>query len=619
MTNDATRNKIEAHHRNISEILSSVKYTVDYFQREYSWQEKHVRQLVEDLTSAFLHEYSDGDSRTKGETYNNYYLGPFVVSRKNGKRSIIDGQQRLTSLTLFLIFLNNYCSDLEVEADARKELSKIGELIFSDYRGVKSFNIQVEERIECMRALLDSGAYNSDDEDDESVINMAARYNDIVSSFPEEINATNIMHFWDWIRFNVILVEIIAYSDENAYTIFETMNDRGLNLTPAEMLKGYLLSRLDTDAKRKKTNDVWKSAMQRLHVFDKGEDLKFFQAWFRSQYADTIRQGRAGSQNEDFEKIGTRFHSWFRDNLPKVGLDENKSEQFEAFLANDFDFYLKSYLKILEAQTNLTPGLEHIYYISKWGIANTLSYPLMLAPLTSDDSKESIERKMSLVARYIEIFVVRRSVNFRKFSASSIRYTMYSLVKEIRGQNLDALHAILSEKLGEMEESWTGVKQFKLHGQNANFTKFFLSRLTGFVDEMSGRQSDFKTFFSPAKGKPFEIEHIWANKFERHRDEFDQERDFEDWRNNIGAMVLLPNGTNQSFGGDHYAEKRAHYVKENLLAASLVESCYEKNPNFTKAMAVLGVEFKAHPEFKKTDIEARHTIIQKLAELVFRL
>jgi len=81
----------------------------------------------------------------------------------------------------------------------------------------------------------------------------------------------------------------------------------------------------------------------------------------------------------------------------------------------------------------------------------------------------------------------------------------------------------------------------------------------------------------------------------------------------------LPNGTNQSFGGDHYAEKRAHYVKENLLAASLVESCYEKNPNFTKAMAELGLNFQAHPEFKKSDIKARQEIIQSLAELVFQL
>lgn len=110
----------------------------------------------------------------------------------------------------------------------------------------------------------------------------------------------------------------LAYSDENAYTIFETMNDRGLNLTPSEMLKGFLLSKFSDKNKRKKADEYWKSEIQNLKSFDKNEDQKFFQSWFRAQYADTIRQGSAGSKNEDFEKIGTRFHSWLRDNPKRL-------------------------------------------------------------------------------------------------------------------------------------------------------------------------------------------------------------------------------------------------------------------------------------------------------------
>ena len=51
-----------------------------------------------------------------------------------------------------------------------------------------------------------------------------------------------------------------------------------------------------------------------------------------------------------------------------------------------------------------------------------------------------------------------------------------------------------------------------------------------------------------AKGKQFEIEHIWANKFEEHTDEFEQINDFQEWRNSIGALILLPQGTNQCYG-----------------------------------------------------------------------
>ena len=50
-------NKIDARDRSISDVLEKNKYTVDYYQREYSWQQKHIEQLVTDLATAFLNEY----------------------------------------------------------------------------------------------------------------------------------------------------------------------------------------------------------------------------------------------------------------------------------------------------------------------------------------------------------------------------------------------------------------------------------------------------------------------------------------------------------------------------------------------------------------------------------
>ena len=91
--------KIDADDRTVFDVLNERKYTVDYFQREFSWEQKHIEQLVTDLTSTFLDVYAEGDPRTSVEHYNNYYLGPFVVSSRDGMKSIIDGQQRLTSTT----------------------------------------------------------------------------------------------------------------------------------------------------------------------------------------------------------------------------------------------------------------------------------------------------------------------------------------------------------------------------------------------------------------------------------------------------------------------------------------------------------------------------------------
>ncbi|MDO6384688.1 DUF262 domain-containing protein [Uliginosibacterium sp. 31-12] len=603
--------KIDADDRCIFDVLNERKYTVDYFQREYSWEKKHIEQLVTDLSATFLDVYQDGDARTAVEHYNNYYLGPFVVSSKDGARSIIDGQQRLTSLTLLLIFLNN----LQKELGGKESIEP---LVFSEKYGKKSFNIQVDERMACLEKLFLEGCYEVQPGDDESTVNMADRYMDIKEAFPEELKGAAFPYFLDWLKYNVILVEITAYSDDNAYTIFESMNDRGLNLTATEMLKSYILSRFSEQKSRDKANTFWKGAIQSLHAQSKEEDQRFIQAWFRSQYADTIRQGKAGSSNEDFEKIGTRFHNWFRDNLSKAKLKANSTEDFQKFIHTELKFYLQAYLNILDAQKEEKPGWERVFYHSHWGVADSLSLPLMLAPLISSDDAETARLKINMVAQYLETFAVRRAINFRNFGASSIRYTMYSLVKEIRGKDLLSLREALGKKLEEMPEKWNGLAQFRMHGQNRHFVKFLLSRITGYSEQRSGHSNNFSSYFiRQGDSKPFEVEHIWADKFDQHRDEFDQQHEFDAYRNRIGDLLLLPRGTNQSYGAMAYADKVKHYLKENLLAKSLHPQAYENNPNFLNMIESLELKFKAHAMFQKADIDARQQLIQQICERIW--
>ncbi|MDO9543328.1 MAG: DUF262 domain-containing protein, partial [Kiritimatiellia bacterium] len=521
-----------------------------------------------------------------------------------------DGQQRLTSLTLLLIFLNNLQKELGTK-------ESIEPLVFSEKFGQKSFNIQVEERKVCLEKLFLEGCYNCQPGDDESTLNMTERYSNIEETFPEEIKGAAFPYFLDWLKYNVILVEITAYSDDNAYAIFESMNDRGLNLTSTEMLKSFVLSRFPQTNDRNHANVFWKDTIQKLHKESKEEDQQFFQAWLRSKYADTIRQSKAGSSNEDFEKIGTRFHSWFRDNLEKIGVKVELPDQFRALLHDEMKYYLRAYHEIIDAQKHEKPGWEHVFYIKHWGIAPSLSLPLMLAPLKSTDSPDIMCQKINEVARYIETFAVRRSINFRKFGASSIRYTMYTLVKELRGKDIASLRTLLRAKLVAMEESWSGLAQFRLHGQNRRFVKFLLSRITGFIEQKAGASTNFSSYFvSPGK-RPYEVEHIWADKFDEHRDEFEQKHEFDHYRNRIGDLLLLPQGTNQSYGDMSYAEKLEHYLKENLLVKSLHPKTYQNNPNFLGMAQNLGIKFKAHESFNKADIDGRQILIQNICEVIW--
>jgi len=606
-------NKIDANDRTIEEVLANKKYTIDYFQREFTWEETNIEQLITDLSSAFLDEYSSGDSREKGGDYNCYYLGPIVLIEREGGRSIIDGQQRLTSLTLFFIYLNHQQSELELR-------EPIESMIYSDYRGNKSFNLSVPEREQCLHQLFESGAYEPTENDDESTIKMALRYDEIDQAFPEELKNKNILPFFlDWLRHNVVLVEIVAFSEENAYTIFETMNDRGLNLSPTEMLKGYILSNLSEDPNyRLDANKQWKQDIQELHKWGELEDQTFFQAWLRSQYAETIRLTSAGSQNEDFEKIGTRFNKWFRDNLKKTRLEEGSLEDFRNFLNIEFQFYLKVYFKILKAQDTLTPDLEHIYYICKYGIAESLRYPLLMAPLTINDDDDTVNKKLNMVARYIEIFIVRRSINYRRFAASSIRYTMYNLVKDIRSKDVSDLQMLLKNRLQEMPEVWDGMDNFGLHGQNKRFVKFFLARITSYIEEKSGYHTSFATYHDTNNGKPFEIEHVWADKFE-HQKEFDQRDEFNRCRNLVGGLLLIQQGRNQSLGAMKYEQKLKHYASENLLVKSLCDNTYKNNPNFINMYKCLDLDFQPHDKFDQDELMQRQNLYRSIAEKIWSL
>jgi uncharacterized protein with ParB-like and HNH nuclease domain len=127
-------------------LLANRKYSIDYYQREYKWRHKQVAELIEDLTAKLLESYQQGDERSAVAEYGHYFLGSVIISDKDGQKFIIDGQQRLTTLTLLLIYLHHRLEDLE-------QKGQIADLIFSQRFGKRSFNLDIPDRASCMEAL----------------------------------------------------------------------------------------------------------------------------------------------------------------------------------------------------------------------------------------------------------------------------------------------------------------------------------------------------------------------------------------------------------------------------------------------------------------------------------
>lgn len=245
--------------KTIRELMHGIKYYIDYYQREFKWQEKHVRELIDDLSSSFMDDYRGDHPRSKVAEYGHYFLGSIIISHKDSKKYIVDGQQRLTSITLLLIYLRN----LQKNIDESKRVN-IDELIFSDSYGRKSFNLDVRERKSCMEALFDQELFDEPDQS-ESIQNILLRYNNIEDFFPNELSDKALPYFIDWLRDNVHFVEITAYTDDDAYRIFETMNDRGLSLSPTDMLKGFLLANISESEMKNNANELWKTRIFELN------------------------------------------------------------------------------------------------------------------------------------------------------------------------------------------------------------------------------------------------------------------------------------------------------------------------------------------------------------------
>ncbi|WP_433615378.1 DUF262 domain-containing protein [Dactylosporangium sp. CA-139114] len=588
----------------VRELLKGVKYSIDYYQREYKWQDKQIRELVEDLTGKFLEGYEPGHERRKVADYPHYFLGSIIISKKDNASYIVDGQQRLTSLTLLLILLRRLQSDAVVQVN-------IDELIVSEKYGQKSFNLHVVERDPCMTALYEDEPFDVTDRS-ESVRNLYARYQDLDECFPEDLRGEALPYFIDWLLENVHLVEITAYSDDDAYTIFETMNDRGLSLSPTDMLKGYLLANISDAETRSIADTRWRSRVRQLDEAGKEVEPDFFKAWLRSQYATRIRERKKGARPEDFDRIGTEFHRWLRDASQGVGL--RTSDDFQRFIDRDFDFYSRWYLKLVDASRTPAEGLEHVLYNAQHGF--TLQYMLLLAPLTPDDDTETVRRKVRLVARFVDILLTWRLWNFRSIAYSTMQYAMFLVMRDIRGLDVPTLGKRLHETLTDETETFASNDRLRVHQQNRYALHRILARLTDYVETQSGQPSRYTDYVNAGKVR-YEVEHIWADHPERHADEFPSAADFAEHRNRVGGLLLLPKTFNASYGDLPYEDKLAHYNTQNLLARSLHTQCYEHNPGFVRFIGDTGLPFRAHDRFAKADLDQRSDLYRKIAELVW--
>ncbi len=573
-------------------ILFKEKFDVDFYQREYVWQKQQLEDLINDLSNEFLKNWKKGDKIDSVRVYDPYFMGEIVLSIKNKSRNfIIDGQQRITTFTLLLIFLlKNYG---HLEGFPR---SDIEDLIYSDDFGTPRFNLDIPDREECMHSLYKIGNYMIKEEDSISVKNITERYNDISECWDERITEEKVINFTYWIKEKVNFSKVWTNNDDFAYVIFETMNDRGMSLTQVEMLRSYLLANISDENKAdamKEYDDIIKKL---INIKSKAE-FEFFKIYFRGHLAEDLSQ----SQNSlsDFTQIGKAFHRWIREKSNKLGLVN--SQDYENFIA-EMKYFANVYEKInnliMERNTE-----EYLYLIVNNDYGFTLQPALILASIKYNDSDKIVNEKIKIVSKYLTKVLSWRVWNHMMISQSSLEALIYDLCKKIRNMDKDVLKEYLNtDPMGEIKLENVPT----LNQQNKPKLKVLISLIT----EIIAKESNESNYMLNQKN--IEVEHIWSDHFEEHQDEFEDESEFANMRNNIGDLLVLPKSFNASYGALPYEKKLIQYFEQNILAQTLNKNKYRNNPDFLRFVQNSNLDFKSYDTFKRESIIERANLYRNI-------
>ncbi len=587
---------------NLDELLSKSRYGIDYYQREYVWETTHAVKLIEDLTDNFLKDYSSNHQRPDVEDYDIYFLGTIIVSDVANEQLLVDGQQRLTTLTFLLIML------LKLDNVPDDQKGDIQNLVYSSRYGQLSYNLDVPDRVKCMDHFmvgtdLNQSSINS------TISNMLGRYADIESNLPSDILDSHALPlFVDWLMTRVFFVKITAFSHADAYTMFEAMNDRGLQLTESELLRGYLLSRIERDEDRQAASDHWRLQSDALDTVRRGELPHAIRAWLR---------GRRAKSMTEYDSIGNDFNRWVRDHEKELSL--SCSEDFSELVIREFDFYAHWYGVIRSAAEDpgkaTHQGLNAVRF--NWVNDFTLQMPALLAPLRVTDSETDIYRKLRIVSVYIDCMLMRRIWNGAAIFERHMRNRIFGgLIAEIRNLEVNELADFLIERLIAYREQFVP-NTFGVHQQNRRRVHYMLARFTHYIETQCDQPSSFEEYVSRGGSDPFEVEHIWPSNFDHDALGFDHEYEFLQYRDRIGGLLLLPKSFNASYRASPYDVKYRHYFGQNYLAKSLHENAYELHSRFSNFKERSCLPFRPHTEYGKADLDARQDLYRQIAERIW--
>ncbi len=601
MDNQTTiRSVITPNDQFLRDVFSTAKaYYIDIYQREFKWNKENVETLLNDIGVQFeLYERTKTEPKEiqaeVQEHFEPYFLNTYLTQSAATTISIVDGQQRLT--TLLLIFIKLYKILRMVEADdsyADRTFSSqtLRKLIFEsdDFGEATRFKIYNENREATFSSLVEDAEVNPTDETQHKIVNNYKIISDYYDNFlmlndqPGRYDLIKLTYYITYLLDRISIVEIKIEKQKNVAMIFEVVNDRGLGLKPYEILKGKLIGNLPGD-KKEHANTVWTqlqnnyfNAILKNSTESKLDLDMFFQAFFRAKFAD--------SEN-DYEKFEGDYHYEIYRN-PKIRRyfkDFTDPELLYQRIIDDIQYFAHMYLW-------LRTSYENEYLIYNKLLDQNQQYLLILSCLNFSDTEK--DPKITGIARkFDQLHSVSRLLD--AYESNTFQRIIYPINKDIRGKSFNQAIAVFNNSLinfledkeiireGEIEsiEDIFTYERFKgVSNLSTNFSKYVLMRLDRYLWQLLDKPSYVGTgleqleerFNKTARRKyGLHLEHIYAYnepnmaQFTDGNQLFD-EHAFKTERNKLGMVLLLKDLQNISSSNEVYKDKIETYKKSNFL------------------------------------------------------
>lgn len=557
----------------------SMKYIIPFFQRPYVWTEENWETMWENVIETF-DDYRTGKS-------SEHFIGTLIIKQRPAEKinesnyDLIDGQQRVTTISIFLKALANNCKGDE---EFKKLQSKINELlVFEDSRGNEHIRIE-HNRVDrkYFETIIYSDASTVFENPKDNLTKAFQYFNTKLKEFSDE----DINDLKDILLHRVPVISMLLDKEDDEQEIFDTINSLGVKLTTAELLKNFVFKEKELQGEYE---DKW------FNVFEVDEETQAL--WNRDKTSGRVYRTNVEMLLYCFLLIETqkevRLDKLFKEY--KKWLAGKSIEEKKEFLVN-----LKAYAEIY-AQFPSGEELNEIafkedkkrFFHLIEGLSISTIYPIILFLYKKVNDSNELGKCLSL----IESYLVRR--NICKYTTKNYNNLFLSMLQKLNDKEdsisyFEALKNMIYEfnditNLFPSDSDLT--KAFHnsiLSNQNAREILYIIS-----LFQKSNGLSDVNKLSSNS----FSVEHIMPKKWEANwwADDFNED-DIAHRRVKLltlGNLTLITKRLNSKLKNASWENKR-----DTLRMYSSLPITVE----------YLGVE-----DWKESTIESRAKDLSKLA------